>query len=44
MDFAIHVGFAHAPRDQLRVLAAEIKNEDHCILKYTGRRTAYEIP
>ena len=29
MDFAIHVGFAHAARNQLRVLAAEIENQDH---------------
>src|SRR5262249_32096349 len=30
VNFAIHVGLAHASRDELRVLAAEIKNQDHC--------------
>jgi hypothetical protein len=29
VNFAIHVGLPHTPRDELRVLAAEIKNQDH---------------
>src|SRR5208282_4731540 len=56
MDFAIHAGLAHAARNQLRVLAAEIEDQDHRLrstiaiteitltLKYTGPGAAYETP
>jgi hypothetical protein len=32
MNFAVHIGFADAARDELRVLGAKIKNEDHSTL------------
>ncbi len=32
VDFAIDVGFADAPRDELSVLGAKIENEDHSAL------------
>jgi hypothetical protein len=32
MDLTVHIGFANTARDQLRVLGAKIKNEDHSTL------------
>src|SRR5690606_13410151 len=38
MQFTVDIGFTHAARDELRVLGAEIENQDFCVHMYRDWR------